>query len=321
MEGAFNLFLILFFSLSLVWATDLLISSLKILSEETKVGKFALTSFILALATSIPELVVGITAALEGKPALVLGNVLGSNIADLSLVIGGAALLGGEVLVLGEVFTRDMFLTFLVSILPIFLLLDKTLSRLDGAVLLFLYLFYQFTVLRGKRKETRGRGWIKRLLKRLVPLSGNHKREWANFFLGAALLLLSADLLVKSAAHLASSFLIPLLLIGLFLVAVGTSLPELSFEISAIKRREVGMVFGDLLGSVVANSSLILGVTSLLHPVKISAFEDFLLATTFFVFIFGLFYFFTRTKRKLERWEGAVLLFLYLTFALVELLR
>lgn len=321
MAGSVDLFLILSFSLVLVWATDLLIGSLKILSEETKVGKIALTTFILALATSIPELFVGITAAFEGRPGLSLGNVLGSNIADLSLVIGGAALLGGEVIVLGEVFTRDMFLTFLVSVLPIFLLLDKTLSRFDGAVLFLVYLFYQITVLKGKRKDSNGPGWIKRLLKRLVPLSGNHKKEWLKFFLGVVLLLVSADLLVRSAMNLAVSFSIPIILIGLFLVAIGTSLPELSFELQAIKRKEAGMVYGDLLGSVVANSSLVLGVTAILHPIKINFFDDFLLATVFFLFIFGLFYFFTKTKRKLERWEGVVLLGLYFLFALIELLR
>ena len=321
MTESLILFLILSFSLILVWATDLLISSLKILADETKVGKIALTSFILALATSIPELFVGITSAIEGRPSLSLGNVLGSNIADLSLVVGGAALLAGEVRVVGNVFNRDLFLTFLVSLLPIFLLLDKTLSRFDGTVLFLVYLFCQVTVLRGKRKETQGQGWIKRLLKRIVPLSGNHKKEWAKFFLGVVLLLVSADLLVRSATHLAISFSIPILLIGLFLVAIGTSLPELSFEIQAIKRREIGMFFGDLLGSIVANSTLVLGITSILRPIKITLFEDYLLATGFFLALFGVFYLFTKTKRKLERWEGAVLLGLYLLFALIELFR
>lgn len=321
MAGSLELFLILFFSLILVWATDVLISALKILADETKLGKFALTSFILALATSIPELFVGVTSALENRPNLCLGNVLGSNIADLSLVVGGAALLGGEVMVLGKVFTRDIFLTFIVSILPIFLLLDKALSRFDGVVLILVYLFYQITVLRGKRQELNGPGWIKRLLKRLSPLSSNHKKEWLKFSLGVVLLLLSADLLVKASTRLALTFSIPILLIGLFLVAVGTSLPELSFSFQAIKRKEAGMVFGDLLGSLVANSTLILGTTATLHPIKIAAFGDFLLATIFFLFIFGLFYFFTKTKRKLERWEGAILLLVYVFFAAIELLR
>ena len=321
MAGSLELFLILFFSLTLVWATDLLISSLKTLADETKVGKFALTSFVLALATSIPELFVGITSAFEGRPILALGNVLGSNIADLSLVIGGAALLGGELRVVGNIFNRDTILTFFASFLPIVLLLDKTLSRLDGVVLVLVYLFFQITVLKGKRKDAYGKGWIKRLLKKIIPMATNHKKEWGNFFLGSALLLLSADLLVRAATKLALSFSIPMLLVGLFLVAIGTSLPELSFELQAIKKREVGMVFGDLLGSIVANSTLILGITSLLHPIKIAAFEDFIIATVFFLFLFALFYCFMKTKRKLEKWEGAILLGFYLLFALIELLR
>jgi len=321
MAGSLELFLILFFSLVLVWATDLVISALKVLADETRLGKFALTSFILALATSIPELFVGITSALEGRPNLALGNVLGSNIADLSLVIGGGALLAGEVMVLGEIFTRDIFSTLIVSLLPILLLLDKTLSRFDGAVLFLVYLFYQITVLRGKRKEMNGKGWVKRLLKKLVAAGGNHKKEWARFFLGVVFLLLSADFLVKAATKLALTFSIPILLIGLFLVAVGTSLPELSFSLQGIKKKESGMVVGDLLGSVVANSTLILGLTAILRPIKIISFNDYFLATVFFIFIFALFYFFIRTKRKLERWEGAMLIVVYLVFAMVEILR
>jgi cation:H+ antiporter len=108
------------------------------------------------------------------------------------------------------------------------------------------------------------------------------------------------------------------LLVGLFLVAIGTSLPELAFELKAIREKEPGMVFGDLLGSVVANGTLIIGITSLISPIKIQAFNEYLLATAAFVVIFGVFYLFIRTKKKLERWEGAVLLGAYVIFILLE---
>ena len=97
---------------SLISGVDILVVNLKTLSRQTRIGQFAITSFLLALATSLPELVVGVTAALEGKPNLALGNVLGSNIADMSLVIGGAALVSGVVVVKGVFLRRDVFYAF-----------------------------------------------------------------------------------------------------------------------------------------------------------------------------------------------------------------
>jgi len=138
--------LILLFSFLLIKATDILIVNLKGFSQATGLGQFAMTTFLLALATSLPELFVGITSALEGTPSLSLGNIIGSNIADLSLVIGGAALVGGTVGVHGIFLRRDVFYAFLAGAAPMVLLFDKSLSRVDGLILLALYGFYNFWV-------------------------------------------------------------------------------------------------------------------------------------------------------------------------------
>lgn len=204
------------------------------------------------------------------------------------------------------------------------LLFDKNLSRVDGLILLALYGFYNFWVFTERHRElitSRGEeeGLIRRLIRRI-----NHqgtKTELAWIFLGVALLLFSADMLVRIAGRMALTINIPLFLIGLFLVAIGTSLPELAFELKAVREKESGMVFGDLLGSIVANGTLVIGVTSLISPIRIRAFDEYLLATMTFVLMFALFYIFIRTKRKLERWEAAVLLAVYLLFILLEFLR
>ena len=315
------LVLILLFSFLLIKATDILVVNLRSLSRKTRLGQFALTGFILALATSLPELFVGAAAALEGSPNLALGNVIGSNIANLSLVIGGAALLGGTVAVRGTFWRRDVFYAFLAGAAPMILLFDKNLSRVDGLVLLALYGFYQVMIFTERRKMVAGErkeGFIRRLLRRF-----NHrgaKRELGWVFWGVALLLFSADMLVRLAEKVAFVLNIPILLIGLLLIAVGTSLPELVFEIKAIREEQPEMVFGDLLGSIVANGTLIIGFTSLISPIRIKAFEEYLLATMAFVLVFGLFYLFIRTKRKLERWEGAFLLVFYFFFIFLEFL-
>lgn len=315
------LVLIFIFSFLLIKATDILVVNLRGFSRATGIGQFAVTSFLLALATSLPELFVGVTSALEGEPVLSLGNIIGSNIANLSLVIGGAALIGGVVRVHGTFLRRDVFYAFLAGAAPMVLLLDKSLSRVDGLILLALYGYYNIWVFTERHRElvaegSEKEGFIRRLIRKI-----NHRGtriELAWIFLGIAGLLFSADMLVKIAKQMALALNIPILLIGLLLVAIGTSLPELVFELKAVREKQSEMVFGDLLGSIVANGTLIIGITSLISPIKIQALNEYLLATMAFVLIFGLFYFFIRTKKKLERWEGAVLLGIYLAFVLFE---
>lgn len=317
------LVLVIFFSFLLIKATDILIINLRSLARKTQLGRFALTTIILALATSLPELFVGIAAALEGSPNLSLGNIIGSNIADLSLVVGGAALIGGSLGVHGAFLRQDVFYAFLAGAAPMVLLFDKSLSRIDGLILLFLYGFYNVLVLTERKKELlreeEKEGFIRRLLRRLNQRGTEKELAWS--FLGVALLLFSADMLVRIAKGIALAFNVPILLIGLFLVAVGTSLPELVFEIKTLREKESSMFFGNLLGSIVANGTLIIGITAFISPIRIRAFAEYLLATMAFVVIFSLFYLFIRTKRRLERWEGAVLLGAYILFVFLEFAR
>lgn len=319
----FYLLLIIFFSFLLIKATEILVDAFERLSRTTHLGKFALTSFILALATSLPEFFVAVAAALEGEPNLVLGNVIGANIANLSLVLGGTALVGGTISVTGGFLKKDIFYTFLAGSLPLLFLLDNKLSRVDSLILLVVYFWYNFTILTEKKgkflEEGEGRGLRERVLKRF-----NYKipeRELGWIFGGVVLLIFSADMIVKIAKKMAVLFQIPIILIGIFLVSVGTTLPELTFGLEAVRKRQVEMVFGNLLGSVVANSTLILGLAGLIAPIKIKYLDHYLVATIVFVVIYGLFWFFVKSKRKLERWEGGVLFLIYLLFAAFEFLR
>jgi len=136
----FYLVLIFFFAFLLVKATDILIVNFRALSLKTKLGKFALTSLILGLATSLPELFVGLSSAFNNQPILSLGNIIGANIANLSLVLGGAALVVGLINIKEGFIRRDIFYAFLAASAPMILLFDKFLSRIDGLNLTcFLY--------------------------------------------------------------------------------------------------------------------------------------------------------------------------------------
>ena len=309
-------------SVFLVLSTRMTIDAFERLVVKLRVDGLVLAAIMVALSTSLPELFVGITAALEGKPEISLGNVLGSNVANVSLVIGGASLIAGSVSVVGEFMKREFLAAFVAGLMPLFLLLDGKLSRIDGVILLVAYAFYiRDVVIAGKHKSLAERGSKKYgLLTRLEWIHGNHVDKWfLRLMFGIAGVVVGADLLVRFASGLAFDLGVPAFLIGI-LVAVGTSLPELVLETQAIKRKDVALVFGDLLGSLVANSTLIIGITALIRPIEIMGVSKYFVAGGSFIAVFSLFWAFSMTKKKLDRWEALVLLGIYVMFVGLELL-
>ena len=313
------------FGYLLIQATDRLVVELRGLSSVTRIGKFGLTAFILAFATSLPELVVGIASALEGRPSLSLGNILGSNIANISLVVGGAAIIGGSVKVMGEFLRRDLFSAFLAGSLPLLLLIDGVLSRTDALVLFAVYVWFTTTALRKTSEELASYQesgtplWHRVILKFNQRAVRKHSL-WMGLWI--LVLLFSAEMLVKMSVSLAGSMGIPVILVGLFFISIGTTLPEFAFEVRALRSGEPAMIFGNLIGSIVANSTLIIGLVALIRPIQLDGgFQPYLLATAAFVILFGLFWVFVSTKRTLERWEGVLLLLVYLLFAYFEFSR
>lgn len=316
-----QLLLLIGFCLLLIKATAIVTGSLERLSKLLHLGQFAITTLLLAFATSIPELVVGITAALEGRPSLSLGVVLGSNIANLSLVVGAAAILGGTLSVAGQWMKMDIFSVFLSGALPLVLLMDGVLSRSDGLILLLIYVAYNYGVLKQKPVDMghpAGRFKLTILDHRGLPTTKTDKLlAW--LFFGVALLIFSADMIVKIAVGLAQNLEAPVLLVGMFIIAVGATLPELSFEARAIRQHRAGMVLGNLTGSIVVNSTLILGIVSLIAPIRLGdGRESYLMGAAVFGVMFLLFWAFIRSKKKLERWEGLVLIAAYLVFVVLE---
>lgn len=316
---------IIFFSMLLIRSTNILMSGLDEITERTKIDAFGITAFFLALATSLPELFVAVTAAIRGNPEISIGNVLGSNIANLSLVLGGAALIAGSVKATDKFINGEVFHTFLAGSLPLILLLDGSLTRFDGLLLLVVYVLYNMTVLQERRheivkKEKREAVWWKRWWAQISDR--DVERSMGKIVIGVALLIFSADMLVRLAEQVAAKSGVPMILVGLVLVALGTSLPELSFEIVALRKKEANMALGNILGSVVANSTLVLGVTVLIHPLILhDGLKSYLLATLAFIFVFVFFWLFVRTKQRLDRWEGLVLVIIYWLFVIFEFVK
>jgi len=316
------IFVILVFSFILIKAADLVIISIRRLSREARASVFAVSAVILALGTSLPEFFVGLTSALEGTPNLAFGVVLGSNIANIALIGGLSAFIVGKVFIHGEYLKKDVWVSLFATSVPLFLALDGSISRVDALILLMLYLAYATGFFRRRFQEI-GReqaeeGFIFRFVREFKNLKSIKTKEFGRLFLGLALLLFSSDMIVRLSVELANQANIPLFLVGLVLLAVGTSLPELVFSIRSLENHQPSMFFGNILGSNIANSTFIIGVTTLISPLGLVDFKDYIVGIATFFLIFISFYLFIKSKNRLDRWESAVLLFLYFLFVLLE---
>jgi len=281
-----------------------------------------MSAIILAISTSFPEMFVGITSALEGSPELTLGVAVGSNIANISLVAGITAVVVGKVGVHGDFLKRDVWIALVAGLLPLVLVIDGTLSRVDGLVLLSVYGAYatsffhtQYETIAAVHNEE---SFFYRFVKRFNHVNGVKKKELGRLFVGLALLLFSADIIVRVAVIFGESLGISVFVIGLVILAIGTSLPELAFSLRSTEDHQPSMFFGNLLGSTIANSTLIIGTTSVIEPIVVTDTGRYLFASLAFVVIYYTFWRFIKSKNSLERKEGIVLILLYLVFLIAE---
>lgn len=313
---------IIIFSIVLALSTNLVLESTKKLSSYTGLAKYALANLILAMGTSLPELMVGIHSALNNQAILSLGNVLGSNIANLSIVIGGATLIGGTLKIGKNILNNDIYYAFLIGVAPFVLMIDGKITRLDGVVLIALLIFWQTLSVHSKKPVVlKERKSIFHSLKERIVKNGKNRfiYTFSQLIISLSMLLFAAHQLVKNAQLMAVNFKISPLIIGIFLVGLGSSLPELVLEAKAIKDKDSEVALGDLLGSIVINSSLIVGITAIIRPIVLIQPHLYLTTTLFFLIIFLIFFFFIKTKSILERWEGAILLMLYFILVAIEL--
>jgi cation:H+ antiporter len=275
-----------------------------------KLREFIIGFILMAIVTSIPEIVVGVLSAMEEIPALSLGDIIGSNIVDLTLVISVVALLARKVKVESEVVKRDIYYMSIIALLPLILFLDQELSRLDGIVLLLVFSLYMQRLISQRERFRRIADGV---LKKEIPM------EVVILVIALIALLVSARFIVKFGALLAIDFALPPILIGLVIVSIGTSLPELSFETHSVLRGYSGMAMGDLLGSVIMNSTIVLGVASLIYPIR-AHFPSFIVGSAFLAILLVLFSIFVKTEEEISWREGIALLFIYIAFITASLM-
>jgi len=271
----------------------------------------------MAFATSLPELFVGLSSAFHKIPQLNFGNIIGANILNLTLGVAIAVLVAGGLKLETRVAKRDSFYTAIIAFLPLLLMLDGQVSRIDGLLLLGALAFYLSKVLKQKQKFitvfndkiAAGLTQFKMFLKDIAIL-----------FAGVALLLLSAEGVVRSAQFLALKLNFPLVATGIIFVSLGTVLPELTFGIQAARLGHKKMILGNFMGTVVVNSTLILGLVSLISPLRISNFSPYFIGIMFTIIVAMSFALFARTGKEISKKEALSLLGIYILFIVFQLL-
>lgn len=303
--------------LILIRSGTLVVKTLIRMAQFLEWREFTVSFILMAFATTIPELFVGLISAFSLKPELSFGNIIGSNIINLTLVIALGVLLANGLKTGTAMIQRTSIYTAVIASLPIILMLDGVISRIDGLVLLLSLVFYFHLISLQEKKFTR-------------IFSNKFKREWPQFklflkdlgvfLIGIFLLLLAAEGIVWTASFFAKIFNLPLVLIGTLIVALGTNLPEITFGIRAITLRKEEMLLGNLMGAVVVNSTLVLGLTFLISPLEIPEFSLYTTGIIFTIFTALFFAIFSRTGKEITKKEGLFLLGIYILFVMIELL-
>lgn len=300
----------------------LFLSSNFLVDALTKVSKFlgwkefVVSFFIMAFATTVPNFFVDMTAALQKVPQLAFSDVIGTNIADLTLIVAISALVSRAGLsVPSRTVQGSSLFTIVIALLPLILIQDGTLSRIDGFLLLIAFIFYLIWLFQKRERFTK--------VYENIPASLNFRSFLKNIiflFLSLFLLLLSGQGIVKSAVFFSNYFHLPLTLIGILVVGLGTALPELSFTLQAARKGEDWMVLGDVLGSVVFTTTLVLGVIAVISPITINNLSPFIVAGGFLIISALFFLFCVRSGQKITRKEAVFLLLIYFAFVAVEIL-
>jgi len=301
------------------------ISSLTNLALFFGLSGFTISFILMAFATSIPELVVGVTAAIAGNPGISLGNILGTNIVNLSLVLGLVALISGKI-VMDEYqkFSSNRLFNLFLVMSPAILLLDGILSRADGIVLLLFFVWNLWRMFEFKER-LRQKGFRGFFRKQTTNSLGDFSQSITKFFknfaifsLSVAILVIAAHYFIVGAKNVSIHFGLSDIFIGIFIVGLGTSLPELVFGVRAARSKQGGMSLGNIFGSSVVNSTLILGVTALIYPITVGDTTVFWIGVVFMALTMLLAYYLLRSKDFLTRREGIFLILIYVVFLIIQ---
>ncbi len=298
-----NVLFVLIGIVLVLWGADRLTEGAVGLAERMKVSQMVIGLTVVAMGTSMPEFCVSLVSALKGTPDLAVGNIVGSNVFNSLLIVGVAAMLA-PMTILKTTVRKDIPFAVLASGALFLLCLDGNIGRVDAGFLLILFVFFMGVTLTTAKPDAGAQTEAKKPMKPLVATA------W--LLVGLACLVFGSNLFVDGATTVAQAIGISDAVIGLTIVAGGTSLPELATSAVAARKGNSGIAIGNVLGSNVFNILLILGVTGVISPMTIQGIGFVDLSVLFGSMI--LLWLFSFTKYTITRLEGALLSSIYIIY-------
>jgi len=295
---------------------ELIVKSLIKIARFLGWKEFVVSFLIMAFVGSLPNLSVGIASALNNIPQLSFGEVIGGNVIDLTLAIALAAIFAKKGIPAKSKTVHDtLFFTVIAAIAPILLIWDGILSRADGLILIGFFLIYVVWLFSKKER-------FSKVCEDEKSITQSFKTSFSGVFkvvLCIILFIIAAQGIVTSANYFAIAFNWPIALIGLFIVGLGNCVPEIFFAISSARKGMEWMILGDLMGTVVAPATLVLGIVALINPIVINDFSPFFLARIFLFIAIFFFFIFIKNDSRISKKEAVVLLMIYIIFILSEM--
>ncbi len=293
----------------LVKGADLFVDGSSSIAKHMKIPSVIVGLTIVAMGTSAPEASVSITAAISGNSDISLGNIVGSNIFNFLVVIGVSAIIF-PVISHKDIIKRDLWWNLGITGVLLVLMLDNKIGRIDGLILLAGMVLYLFIVIRNALKN-RTKESDEKLLS--VP------KSIIFMIIGLAAIICGGNFVVDNASIIAKGLGLSETLVGLTIVAIGTSLPELVTSITAAKKQEAGIALGNAIGSNLFNILFILGASSALTPINVA--PELFIDTIILIAVSILIFIFARTKNKTSRVEGAICVLLYIAYTAYIIIR
>lgn len=274
------------------------------LATKLGISQIVIGLTIVAVGTSMPEFFVSIVSAIKGTPDLAVGNIVGSNIFNVLLIVGVAATVA-PIAIQRATVRRDIPIAIVASIMLTFMMLDDNISRIDALILFAAFIAFIWITLRNSKNDANEKDAS---TEKVIP-------TWKSvlfIIFGLVGLVLGSNIFVDNASSLAHGWGISDAVIGLTIVAGGTSLPELATSAVAARKGDSGIAIGNVLGSNVFNILMILGLTGIISPMHIQNITYIDMAVM--VISMALFWLFSFTKLRVERWEGCVLIACFLGY-------
>lgn len=316
----------------LIKSSDLFVDKMSAFAKSIGVSEFIIGLTIVALGTSFPELVSSIISTLKGLPELTIGSLLGSNIANIGLILGLSGMIG-NIDIEHKIIKRDGYMMMFAAIIFYIFAISLEMSRAESFILLLIYVSYIIFLFKERKvfeKEyfsdflsyTISLKFLKNLISKKSKYSQKTKMDIKSLIISGfslAGVIIGSMIVVNNAIKLSTSLGISEGFVGLTLIALGTSLPELSISLLAAKKGHGEIALGNVFGSNIANTLLIIGISSFIAPFSLSGLVKYFIIP-FMLLLYVLLLVFIQKENILYRWQSRILFVLYLLFISVNVI-